>query len=113
MNSKRMSGPTCYRTIMGSQDVYVHPTSSLFSVNSKQKIYKYLVYAEILVTTKHYMRCVSVLDQSWIEELNIPFIRSNISITDTISINSKEGGGESKSLLGDKKRRELELEIRK
>ncbi len=69
-----------YRTVIGSQDVFIHPTSSLFTRKGIDKLPKYVVYAEILVTTKHYMRYISVLEQSWLGELNIPFLRVSGSV---------------------------------
>ena len=67
--------PAPYRTISGSQDVYIHPTSSLFGVVS-HKLPKHVVFAEILVTTKHYMRYVSVMNIEWLPELNLQHVRA-------------------------------------
>lgn len=76
--------PSHYRTVIGSQDVYIHPSSSLFlsyerSKNKQKSLPKYVIYAEILITTKHYMRFLSILDESWIDELNIPLKRNSTS----------------------------------
>lgn len=65
-----------YRTIEGNQDVYVHPSSSLFS-KAGARLPKHVVYAEILVTTKCYMRFVSVMDIEWLAELNITHINTH------------------------------------
>lgn len=64
-----------YRTIEGNQDVYIHPSSSLFS-KAGARLPKHLVYAEILVTTKCYMRYVSVMDIEWLAELEISHINT-------------------------------------
>ena len=65
-----------YRTIDGNQDVYIHPSSSLFA-KAGAKLPKHLVFAEILVTTKCYMRFVSAMDIDWISELNISHINTS------------------------------------
>lgn len=67
-----------YRTVDGNQDVYVHPSSSMFSI-SGASLPKHLVYAEILVTSKTYMRYVSSMDISWLAELAISHINTSSS----------------------------------
>lgn len=64
-----------YRTVDGSQDVYIHPSSSIFS-KTGGSLPKHLVYAEILVTTKCYMRYVSTMDIAWLAELDISHINT-------------------------------------
>lgn len=63
-----------YRTLSGGQDVHIHPSSAMF-MRGASALPKYVVYAEILVTTKHYMRYVSVLDADWIPELNLSHVK--------------------------------------
>jgi hypothetical protein len=63
-----------YRTISGGQDVHIHPTSAMF-LRGPSSLPRYLVFAEILVTTKHYMRYVSVMDIEWLPELNLRHVR--------------------------------------
>ncbi|CAN6482719.1 unnamed protein product [Victoria cruziana] len=53
-----------YKTIRGSQEVYIHPSSVLFRVNPK-----WVVYHEIVSTEKNYMRNVVSVDPSWLTEL--------------------------------------------
>jgi hypothetical protein len=57
-----------YRTLRGLQPVHVHPSSVLFNTANK-KLPEYLVYAEMLITSKQYMRNVSVVDGAWLTEL--------------------------------------------
>lgn len=71
-----------YRTLSGGQDVHIHPTSALF-LRGPSALPKYVVFAEILVTTKHYMRYVSVMDIDWLPELNLQHIvRKAVSTED-------------------------------
>jgi hypothetical protein len=79
--------------MIGSQDVYIHPSSSLYLAfersKSKQKsLPKYVIFAEILITTKHYMRYLSVLDENWIDELNIPLRRNQNEVSDKATSSS-------------------------
>ncbi|XP_050224763.1 probable pre-mRNA-splicing factor ATP-dependent RNA helicase DEAH9 isoform X1 [Mercurialis annua] len=52
-----------YKTIRGSQEVYIHPSSVLFRVNPKLVIYHSLVS-----TDRQYMRNVITIDPSWLTE---------------------------------------------
>ncbi|MBA0599013.1 hypothetical protein Gorai_005252 [Gossypium raimondii] len=53
-----------YKTIRGSQEVYIHPSSVLFRVNPKCVIYHSLVS-----TDRQYMRNVISIDPSWLTEV--------------------------------------------
>ena len=57
-----------YRTLRGLQPVHVHPSSVLFNTANK-KLPEYLVYAELLITSKQYMRNVSAVEGAWLTEL--------------------------------------------
>ncbi|KAL6175966.1 hypothetical protein ACLB2K_052604 [Fragaria x ananassa] len=50
-----------YKTIRGSQEVYIHPSSVLFRVNPK-----WVVYHSLVSTEKQYMRNVISIDPSWL-----------------------------------------------
>jgi hypothetical protein len=58
-----------YRTVRGHQPVHIHPSSVLFSMVSSRKLPEFVVYAELLITSKQYMRNVSVVDGAWLQEL--------------------------------------------
>jgi HrpA-like RNA helicase len=58
-----------YSTIRGNQPVHIHPSSVLFSNPSGRKLPEYVVFAELLITTKHYMRNVTAVEGSWLMEL--------------------------------------------
>ena len=70
--SNNMGGPTApYKTLRGNQPVFIHPSSVLFSImqRRRRKLPEYIVFAEILITTKQYMRNISVIDGSQLYEL--------------------------------------------
>lgn len=57
-----------YRTIKGGQPVHIHPSSVLFS-GSARSLPSHVVYSELLITSKKYMRGVTVVDGSWLIQL--------------------------------------------
>lgn len=59
-----LSPTTAYQTIHGNQIVYIHPSSSLFGV---KPLPKYVVFAELLVTSRNYMRNVSEISESYLK----------------------------------------------
>ncbi|XP_062161567.1 probable pre-mRNA-splicing factor ATP-dependent RNA helicase DEAH9 isoform X3 [Alnus glutinosa] len=52
-----------YKTVRGSQEVYIHPSSVLFRVNPK-----WIIYHSIVSTDRQYMRNVISIDPSWLRE---------------------------------------------
>jgi hypothetical protein len=58
-----------YRTIKGRQPVHIHPSSVLFSMVNSRKLPEFVVYAELLITSKQYMRNIAVVDGAWLTEL--------------------------------------------
>ncbi|KAF7803364.1 putative pre-mRNA-splicing factor ATP-dependent RNA helicase DEAH9 [Senna tora] len=52
-----------YKTIRGSQEVYIHPSSVLFRVNPK-----WVLYSSLVSTDRQYMRNVITIDPSWLLE---------------------------------------------
>lgn len=58
-----------YRTIRGRQPVHIHPSSVLFSMVSSRKLPEYVVFAELLTTSKQYMRNVSAIQGTWLAEM--------------------------------------------
>ena len=91
-----------YRTVKGGQDVFIHPSSVMFSLtigggapqdpkdiimsggrrsNSNgaghesavfkkvKRLPDCVVYSELLFTTRHYMRCITAIDSSWLTEV--------------------------------------------
>ncbi|KAF0990878.1 hypothetical protein HZS_844, partial [Henneguya salminicola] len=53
-----------YKTIKYNQSVSIHPTSSLFDFTPK-----WVVYHELVLTTKEYMRSVSQIECEWLLEV--------------------------------------------
>jgi len=65
-----------YKVINSGQTVFIHPSSCLF--NSKPA---YVVYNELVETSKCYMRNICVVDADWLYESAPEYFRSKLKIT--------------------------------
>ncbi|CAH0488844.1 unnamed protein product [Peronospora farinosa] len=71
------SSKTAYKTMCGrSEIVKVHPSSSLFMRNPPPK---WVVYNELVFTSKHYIRSVLVIKKEWLMELAPTFFTTKNS----------------------------------
>ncbi|VYS58696.1 unnamed protein product [Arabidopsis thaliana] len=59
-----------YRTLVENQPVYIHPSSALF-----QRQPDWVIYHDLVMTTKEYMREVTVIDPKWLVELAPRFFK--------------------------------------
>jgi len=59
-----------YKTIVDSQVVYIHPSSALFNRQPD-----WVIYHELVLTTKEYMREVTAIDPKWLVEFAPKFFR--------------------------------------
>ncbi|CDY23338.1 BnaA08g12080D [Brassica napus] len=59
-----------YRTLVENQPVYIHPGSALF-----QRKPDWVIYHDLVMTTKEYMRQVTVIDPRWLVELAPRFFK--------------------------------------
>ncbi|KAJ6810187.1 putative pre-mRNA-splicing factor ATP-dependent RNA helicase DEAH5 [Iris pallida] len=60
-----------YRTLVENQPVYIHPSSALF-----QRQPDWVIYNDLVMTTKEYMREVTVIDPKWLVELAPRFYKA-------------------------------------
>jgi len=60
-----------YRTMVEGNPVYIHPSSALFNKNPE-----WLIYHELVMTTKEYMRAVMAIEPKWLVELAPQFFRA-------------------------------------
>ena len=61
-----------YKTKIGSEVVSIHPTSTLFGRNPAPKS---VVYTELLVTKKTYLRGVTQIREEWLAEVAPDFFK--------------------------------------
>jgi len=59
-----------YRTVTDGQPVYIHPASALFNHQPE-----WVLYHELVLTTKEYMRSVMAVDPRWLTELAPRFFK--------------------------------------
>ncbi|KAL5730344.1 RNA helicase [Ranunculus cassubicifolius] len=59
-----------YKTLVENQPVYIHPSSALF-----QRQPDWVLYHELVMTTKEYMREVTAIDPKWLVELAPRFFK--------------------------------------
>ncbi|KAF2615212.1 hypothetical protein F2Q70_00013536 [Brassica cretica] len=59
-----------YRTLVENQPVYIHPGSALF-----QRQPDWVIYHDLVMTTKEYLREVTVIDPKWLVELAPRFFK--------------------------------------
>lgn len=62
-NAAKVNGQDGYKTLVDGTPVYVHPSSSLFQKNPT-----WVVYHELVQTTKEYMREVTTIEPKWLVE---------------------------------------------
>jgi len=60
-----------YRTLLDQQVVYIHPSSSLFNRQPE-----WVIYHELVLTTKEYMREVTAVDAKWLVEFAPKFFKT-------------------------------------
>lgn len=61
-----------YRTMVEGQPVYIHPSSALFN-----KSPEWVLYHELLLTTKEYMRNIMTIEPKWLVELAPAFFKKS------------------------------------
>eukprot|EP00898_Chlorokybus_atmophyticus_P004046 jgi/Chlat1/4642/Chrsp3S05597 len=59
-----------YKTLVEGQQVYIHPSSALFQAQPD-----WVIYFELVLTTKEYMREVCAIDPKWLVELAPRFFK--------------------------------------
>lgn len=57
---------TSYVLLKKKQAVFIHPSSNLFTVKPPPKL---LLYHELVLTSKEYMRSCMIIEEKWIQEL--------------------------------------------
>lgn len=70
MNAAKKDPQEGYRTLVDQNAVYIHPSSALFNKNPE-----YVIYHELVLTTREYMRNIMVIDAKWLVELAPAFYK--------------------------------------
>ncbi|XP_068179262.1 pre-mRNA-splicing factor ATP-dependent RNA helicase DHX16 [Antennarius striatus] len=83
-----------YKTVKHQQTVYVHPNSSLFDEQPR-----WLIYHELVFTTKEFMRQVIEIDSSWLLEVAPHYYKSK-ELEDSSTKKMPRKQGKTKEELG-------------
>jgi pre-mRNA-splicing factor ATP-dependent RNA helicase DHX38/PRP16 len=70
INASKVKGMGDYVNLRTGMPCKLHPSSSLFSLGY---IPEYVVYHELIMTSKEYMNCVTTVDPYWLAELGPMF----------------------------------------
>ncbi|KAK5098387.1 DEAH-box ATP-dependent RNA helicase prp22 [Lithohypha guttulata] len=81
-NSARKDPQEGYKTMVEGTPVYMHPASSLFG-----KPAEHVIYHTLVLTTKEYMHCATVIEPKWLVEAAPTFFR--VAPTDKLSKRKK------------------------
>ena len=69
-NAAKKDAQEGYRTLVDQNPVYIHPSSSLYN-----KSPEWVIYHELVLTTKEYMRNIMAIDAKWLTELAPAFYK--------------------------------------
>ena len=79
-NVGKLRGIGEYVNLLTSIPCHLHPTSALYGLGHTPE---YIVYHEVVKTTKEYMQCVTAVEPSWLEEMGPKFFFLRRSHFDT------------------------------
>ena len=80
-------GITEFSILRTKVGVQLHPTSAL---NNKGVLPEYVVYHELVLTSKEYMSCVTAVDPLWLADLGGVFYSAKEKIFDTKNASTRE-----------------------
>lgn len=86
-NSARLKGIGQYVNLRNGIPCHLHPTSALYGLGYSAD---YIVYHELVMTTKEYMRTVTTVDPSWLAELGPMFFSIKESYKERQARKNKE-----------------------
>jgi len=86
-NAAKLKGIGQYVNLRTSVVCNLHPSSALFGSGTTPD---YVVYHELVMTTKEYMRVVTAVEPEWLAELGPMFFSVNLSHTDRLKKKQRE-----------------------
>ncbi|KAK3127120.1 hypothetical protein QOZ80_7AG0568590 [Eleusine coracana subsp. coracana] len=93
-NSARLKGIGEYVNCRNGMPCHLHPSSALYGLGYTPD---YVVYHELVLTTKEYMQCVTAVDPQWLAELGPMFF--SVKETDTSLLDHKKRQKEDKTAM--------------
>mmetsp|Transcript_24627 Transcript_24627/g.59278 ORF Transcript_24627/g.59278 Transcript_24627/m.59278 type:complete len:793 (-) Transcript_24627:146-2524(-) len=86
-NTARLSSEGSYKTVKHNLTVLIHPSSCLF-----KEVKRWLIYFELVLTNKEYMRSVIEIDPKWLIEI-APHYYKKKEILDSSQVKLPKKGG--------------------
>jgi pre-mRNA-splicing factor ATP-dependent RNA helicase DHX38/PRP16 len=86
-NAAKLKGIGQYVNLRNGMPCHLHPSSALFGSGTTPD---YIVYHELVMTTKEYMRVVTAVDPEWLAELGPMFFSLNLSHMDRLKKRQRE-----------------------
>jgi pre-mRNA-splicing factor ATP-dependent RNA helicase DHX38/PRP16 len=104
----KLKGIGEYVNLLGGMTAHLHPSSALFGMGSTPE---YVIYHELVLTTKEYMRTVTSIDGSWLEELAPVFFsvkKGHTTRSERLRENKKQLEKVGEEIQNEKKQKEEE-----
>lgn len=93
-NAARQKGVGEYINCRNGMPCHMHPSSALYGLGNTPD---YVVYHELVLTTKEYMQCVTAVEPHWLAELGPMFF--SVKQSDTSMLEHKKRQKEEKSSM--------------
>ncbi|XP_039136089.1 LOW QUALITY PROTEIN: pre-mRNA-splicing factor ATP-dependent RNA helicase DEAH7-like [Dioscorea cayenensis subsp. rotundata] len=93
-NAARLKGVGEYVNCRNGMPCHLHPSSALYGLGYTPD---YVVYHELILTTKEYMQCVTAVEPQWLPELGPMFF--SIKESDTSLLDHKKKQKEEKTAM--------------
>lgn len=106
VNAARMKGVGEYENLRTAIKCHLHPTSSLYGIGFTPD---YVVYHELVLTSKEYMQCVSVVDPYWLAEQGPMFFSVKETSYQARLANKRRGDEALKEMEADLQRQKEQM----
>ncbi|KAL8239714.1 hypothetical protein R6Q59_016281 [Mikania micrantha] len=110
-NAARLKGVGEYVNCRNGMPCHLHPSSALYGLGYTPD---YVVYHELILTTKEYMQCATSVEPQWLAELGPMFF--SVKDSDTSMLEHKKKQKEEKSTMEEEmeslRKQQAEAEIR-
>ncbi|KAL4587030.1 hypothetical protein LXL04_011679 [Taraxacum kok-saghyz] len=110
-NAARLKGVGEYVNCRNGMPCHLHPSSALYGLGYTPD---YVVYHELILTTKEYMQCATSVEPQWLAELGPMFF--SVKDSDTSMLEHKKKQKEEKSAMEEEmeslRKRQAEDEVR-
>ncbi|KAI4304917.1 hypothetical protein MLD38_040374 [Melastoma candidum] len=93
-NASRLKGVGEYVNCRNGMPCHLHPSSALFGMGHTPE---YVVYHELVLTTKEYMQCATAVEPQWLAELGPMFF--SVKDSDTSLLEHKKRQKEDKTAM--------------